>query len=272
MTAYVKGVLLGAALVAAAGCGGEKKAPAAGGGDAKGAPAAAAGGGKAYDAAKSTASVKFTVKWTGKKPDPVVVMVSGDEFCKSAHADKPMMNDQFTVNDDGTLPNAFIWAKEGPHKGGMTGLPASEKVTLDQHGCTYVPHVFGVRSGQSFTVKNSDGTKHNVHMHPSVNSEAGMNQAQDKGGSNDFTFAKQETAVPIQCDVHSWMKAYAFSVDHPFFGTTDASGTVTIGKLPAGDYTFRVWHEQFSGEKPYTQDVKVTVKEGESGTQVVELK
>jgi plastocyanin len=269
----MKGVLLGAAFVVAAGCGGgEKKEPAKAGGDAKGAPAAApaGGGGKVYDAAKSTGSVKFTVKWTGKKPDSVDVMVSGDDFCKSAHADKPMKNDQFVVNDDGTLPNAFVWAKEGPHKG-MTGLPAGEKVTLDQHGCTYVPHVFGVRAGQSFTVKNSDGTKHNVHMHPSVNSDDRMNQAQDKGGSNDFTFAKPEMAVPIQCDVHSWMKAYAFVVDHPFFGATDATGTVTIGKLPPGDYTFKVWHEQFTGEKPYTQEVKVTVAAGEV-PQVVELK
>jgi hypothetical protein len=271
MTAYVKGVLLGAAFVVAAGCGGgEKKEPAAGG-EAKGAPAAPSGGGKAYDAAKSTASVKFTVKWTGEKPAPVAIMVSGDEYCKSAHADKPMMNEQFVVNDDGTLPNTFIWAKEGPHKG-MTGFPAGEKTVLDQHGCTYVPHVFGVRTGESFTVKNSDGTKHNVHMHPSTNSDSGMNQAQDKGGSNDFKFAKQEPAVPIQCDVHSWMKAYVFSVDHPFFGTTDATGAVTIGKLPAGEYTFRVWHEAFKGDKPYTQDVKVTVTDGQAATQVVEMK
>jgi len=271
MTAYVKGLMLGAAFLVAAGCGGgdEKKGDKAGGGDK--APAAGGGGGKAYDAAKSTASVKFTVKWAGAKPTAPDVMISGDEFCKSAHADKPMKNEQFVVNDDGTLPNAFVWAREGPHKG-MTGFPAGDHATLDQKGCTYVPHVFGLRAGQSFTVKNSDGTKHNVHMHPSVNPDAGMNQAQDKGGTNDFTFAKPEVAVPIQCDVHSWMKAYAFVADHPFFGTTDASGAVTIGKLPAGEYTFRVWHEQFTGDKPYTQDIKVTVKDGETATQVVELK
>jgi hypothetical protein len=271
MTAYVRGVLLGAAFVVAVGCGGgdEKKAPA-GGGDAKGGAPAAAGGGKAYDAAKSKASVKFTIKWTGAKPAPVDIMISGDEYCKSAHS-TPVENEQFVVAADGGMPNTFVFAssKDGPLKG-MTGFPAPAAVTLDQHGCMYVPHVFGLRTGQTFTIKNSDGTKHNVHSHPKLNKD--FNVAQDKGGSNDFSFTTQERAIPFQCDVHSWMKSYAFVVDHPFFGTTDATGTVTIGNLPAGDYTFKVWHEPFTGDKAIESDVAVSVKDGEAVTKVVELK
>ncbi len=272
MRSHVKGAVLVAAFVVAAGCGGgdDKKPAGGGGGDSKAPAAAPAGGGsgKAYDAAKATASVKFTVKWTGAAPASMPIMISGDEFCKSAHT-TPVMNEQFVVNGDGTLPNAFVWAKDGPHKG-MTGLPESASVTLDQKGCMYSPHVFGVRVGQKFKIHNSDGTKHNVHSHPGINEP--FNQAQDKDGVNEFSFSKPEAAIPIQCDVHSWMKSYAFVADHPFFGTTDGTGAVTIGKLPAGDYTFRIWHEQFSGDKAMSQDVKVTLKDGESATQVVEFK
>ena len=271
MTTHIKGLLLGAAFVLAAGCdgGSEKKAAPAAGGDGKPAAAAPAAGGKAYDAAKSTASVKFTVKWTGEKPKPQPLLVAGDEVCMQAHAAKPLMNEGFVVNDDGTMPHAFVWASKGPHEG-MTGFPAPSAVTLDQKGCTYVPHVFGLRAGQTFSITNSDGTKHNVHSHPKVNKD--FNVAQDKGGKNEFVFSAKEKAIPFQCDVHSWMKAYAFVVDHPFFGATDASGSITIGNLPAGEYTFKVWHEQFSGEKAYEQDVKVTVKDGETAAQVVEFK
>jgi len=275
MTGYLRGMALGAAVALAIGCTGcgdkdkKEEKPAAGGGETK--PAAGGGGGgsgKAYDAAKSTASVKFTVKWAGAKPPSQDVMIAGDDICKAAHP-TPMKNEQFLLNDDGTMPNAFVWASKGPHEG-MTGFPAGSAFNLDQKGCTYVPHVFGIRAGQQFTITNSDGTKHNVHTHAKRNSD--INIPQDKDAKNDHVFDKQEKAIPFQCDVHSWMKAWGFVVDHPFYGTSDSKGTVTISGLPAGAYTFKVWHEQYSGDAPYEQDVTVTLKDGESATKEVTFK
>lgn len=277
MTGNLKGVLLALAIVAVAGCGGgddkkggAKPAPAAGGDAKKPAAAApAAGGGGAYDAAKSTGSVKFTVKWSGAKPTVVNKAISGDAFCTSAHT-APVADERFVVGDDGTLPHAFVWALEGPHKG-MTGFPEPKPFVLDQKGCMYVPHVFGLRAGQMFTVKNSDGTTHNVHSHPKVNKD--FNVAQSKDAQNEFSFTQKERAIPFNCDIHSWMGAVAFVLDHPFFGTTDASGTVTISGLPAGKYKFKVWHESFSADRKEIEgDVEVEVKDGEAATKEVALK
>jgi plastocyanin len=268
MTGIRSALLFAALLALAAGCGDDKKKkdgdsvstqPAAGG-DAK----APAGGGGSYDAAKSTASVKFSVKWAGAAPAQKEVPIT-EAVCK----DHKAMDPRYEVGAGGGLPHSFVWAATGPHKG-MTGYPAAGAFTLDQKGCMYVPHVFGVRAGQTFTVKNSDGTKHNVHAKPGKNKE--INQSQDKDQKNEFVFAQQEKAIPFNCDVHPWMSATAFVLEHPFYGTTGADGMVEIKGLPAGDYTFRVWHEQFSGEKPYEQEVKVTLKDGESKDVPVEFK
>ena len=47
----------------------------------------------------------------------------------------------------------------------------TESVKLDQQGCRYQPHVFGIRVGQPLEIVNSDTTLHNVHALPQTNQE-----------------------------------------------------------------------------------------------------
>lgn len=277
MTRFAKAAVLSMAMAAIAGCGGgeakkPEPAPAKGGGDkaaAAPAPAPAGGGGK-YDKAKSTASVSGTVKFGGTKPAPVKIEPSSDAFCQSQWSGKEMLNERFVVADGGGMPNAFVWATKGPMEG-MTGFDEPAPFVLDQVGCRYVPHVFGVRANQTFVVKNSDQTTHNVHVHSQSNGEP--NSAQAAGQKNDFVFKQKEKAIQFQCDVHSWMSAIAFVLDHPFFAVTDANGKFDIKGLPAGTYTFKVWHESFTaGQKELAGSFDLTVKDGEAATKDVELK
>ena len=50
------------------------------------------------------------------------------------------------------------------------GLPfydtPTEPARIDQDGCRYIPHVFGMRAGQPLEILNSDPTLHNIHATP----------------------------------------------------------------------------------------------------------
>ena len=79
-------------------------------------------------------------------------------------------------------------------------------MVLEQQGCTYRPHVFGIQVGQTLEILNSDATLHNIHAMPMQNGE--FNKAQQfKGQRDTHVFSTKEVMVPFKCDVHKWMSA-----------------------------------------------------------------
>jgi plastocyanin len=136
---------------------------------------------------------------------------------------------------------------------GWSFTPPAEAVALDQHHCVYLPHVIGVQVGQELRIRNSDGFMHNVHGFPKKNED--FNFSQSGGSDKVVTFRRAEVPLPLKCDVHGWMGAYACVVEHPFFAVTGPDGRFTLPKLPPGTYTVATWHEVY-GQKE--QSVTVT--------------
>ena len=158
--------------------------------------------------------------------------------------------------NDGRLANVFVYVREG-----LTGeYPASgDAPVLDQEGCEYHPHVFGVQAGQEFIVRNSDDLLHNINANPSVN--RGFNMGQPTIMEGRRTFSEPEIMIPVRCDAHGWMEAYIGVVDHPYFAVTGEDGSFQIENLPPGTYVLEAWHETLG-----TQTMNVTVGPNESGT------
>ena len=131
----------------------------------------------------------------------------------------------------------------------------SEPVRLDQNGCMYKPHVFGVRVGQNVEFVNNDSTAHNVHALPNASREFNFSQPIKTQKDTRF-FTSPEVMVRIKCDMHSWMAAFAGVLDHPYFAVTEAGGKFELRQLPPGTYTVEAWHEQLG-----TQTRQVTLAE-----------
>jgi hypothetical protein len=145
----------------------------------------------------------------------------------------------------------FIYVKKGLE--GKKFPTPTQKVSIDQQGCTYHPHVFGMMAKQPLEIINSDNTLHNIHALPKSSSP--FNLAQPKQGTRmTKTFDKSEVMVKIKCDVHGWMAAYVGVLDHPFYAVSDDKGGFTIKDLPAGSYEIEAWHEKYGA-----QTMKVTV-------------
>ncbi|HUF13055.1 MAG TPA: carboxypeptidase regulatory-like domain-containing protein [Longimicrobiales bacterium] len=194
-------------------------------------------------------SVSGTVTFTGTAPAPQPIDMSDEEQCAAAHEEQPVRHVVLT-GADGGLANVFVYVKEG--------LPAGEwptpdqAVTLDQEGCEYHPHVFGLQTGQDLEIKNSDGLLHNINTTPDEN--RGFNISQPTTMTSTRTFTTPEIMIPVRCDVHGWMEAYIGVTDHPYFAVSGEDGTFSIDNLPPGDYVLEAWHEHLG-----TQTANVTV-------------
>jgi plastocyanin len=150
----------------------------------------------------------------------------------------------------------FVYVKDG--LGDYYFETPTTAVTLDQKGCHYAPHVFGVRAGQPVEIVNSDPTLHNVNAMAKVNQSFNLGQA-IQGMKNQKVFKTPEVMVHIKCDVHNWMNAYAGVLNHPYFAVTANGGSFELKGLPPGTYTIEAWHEKLG-----TQTQSVTLAANES--------
>ena len=162
--------------------------------------------------------------------------------------------DTVMVNNGG-LENVFVYVKDG--LGNYYFETPTTPVTLDQKGCHYSPHVFGLRTGQPLEIVNSDQTLHNVNAMAQVNQAFNMGQAM-QGMKSQKTFTTPEVMVRIKCDVHGWMNAYAGVLSHPYFAVTANGGAFELKDLPPGTYTIEAWHEKLGTQ---TQSVTLGAKE-----------
>jgi len=233
-------------LVAAVACGGggETDAPA-------GMPETAAPTAAPIDPA-SAGNVAGTIMLEGTPPAAETIRMNADPVCVTEAQDTE--TEYYVVGGSGGLGNVFVYVKEGLE--GRTFPPASGTIRLEQDGCRYIPHVFGVRVGQTVEIVNSDPTLHNIHATPTANDEFNTGQPIE-GMVYERVFENAEVMVPFKCDVHGWMNAYAGVVDHPFFGVTGDDGGFDLSGLPPGDYVVEAWHEMLG-----TQTQNVTVGEG----------
>ena len=233
-------------MVAAVACGGGGD----GGGDAPAAaPAPAAA---AFDPA-SAGNLSGMVMLDGEMPAAEELMMNSDPVCAMSATNT--MSSTF-VGGNGHLGNVFVYVKEGLE--GQSFPAATGTVALNQTGCRYTPHVFGMRVGQTLTITNGDPTLHNIHATPTANDEFNMGQP-IQGMTFERTFDSAEVMVPFKCDVHGWMNAYVGVLDHPYFAVTGEDGMFDISALPPGDYVIEAWHEQLG-----TQTQNVTVATGQT--------
>ena len=242
------------ALVVSAACGGgsqpssESAAP--------GAPAATPSGQKVDESKAGSVTGKVVLEGASPKAEPI--KMNADPICVRENK-AGAFSEAFMVKD-GALGNVFVYVKDG--LGNYVYDTPTTALKLDQDGCRYHPHVFGIRVGQPLEIVNSDPTLHNIHATPKVNTEFNTGQPIE-GMKSTHTFTAKEVMVPFKCDVHGWMNAYAGVLDHPYFAVTSESGTFELKSLPAGTYTIEAWHERLG---PQTQSVTIGEKESKEIT------
>jgi len=208
--------------------------------------------------AADSAAISGKVVFEGTAPKAKKIRTDADPKCAEMHADDPLKSEEVVVNENGTLKNVFVYVKSG--LGDKTYEPPKTPVELDQKGCHYVPHVFGMMAKQPLKIVNDDDTLHNIHAMPTKSKEFNVGQP-NKGMATLRTFAEPEIMVHLKCDVHPWMSAYVGVMSNPFYSVTGDDGSYSLKGLPAGDYELVAWQEKY-GE----QTQKVKIGDGETKT------
>jgi len=179
--------------------------------------------------------------------------MAADPVCAKQHP-SAVMTQEVVADAKGDLQNVVVFVSEGLN--GQVFDPPSQPAVIEQRGCLYEPHVMAVQANQMLELVNDDATSHNIHPVPANNRE--WNKAEPPGSKMEDSFAREEVAIPVKCNVHPWMKGYIAVFKHPYFAVTGKDGSFALSNLPPGTYTIKAWHEKLGTS---TQTVTVGANE-----------
>jgi plastocyanin len=183
----------------------------------------------------AAASIKGNVVFAGAPPAPKKLAVTIDQYVCGKEKDA----EEFVVSPQKGIRNVVVWLQNPPQAAKWDPPPAP--VALDQKECVFTPRIVLVPAGGTVDFLNSDRLLHNLHAAPKTGNPA-FNRAQPKGRTIPITFSTPEI-IPVNCDLHSWMRAWVVVMDHPFYAVTNPAGEFVLNNVPPGKFVLQVWHE-----------------------------
>lgn len=221
------------------------------------------------DANKSTAAAEATLRvdpnieatitgkvtLEGEPPKFAPIDMSSEPGCKNS---SPVYPQTVVAGNDGSLANVVVYVKGG--LGNYRFDPPASPAVLRQKDCMYEPHIVALMVNQPLEIRNDDPTVHNIHLLPKTSEQ--WNHSQTPGAAPLTTsFALPEMAIPVECNVHPWMRSYMFVFSNPYYAVTSPTGTFELTNLPPGSYTIEAWQEKYG-----VLDQTITVGPKESKT------
>jgi len=195
-------------------------------------------------------------------PAPAPVMLKIDEDKAVCGADRP--SEEFLVGANRGVQNVVL-SIETVAAGKDWKLPAT--FVYDQKSCTFVPRMIMIKPEMEGEVLNSDSVGHNFH----TISQGVYNINKKIQPNAKLVVAKGQIRrsgmIRAKCDIHSWMGGWWVVADTPYTVITDKDGNFSIGEVPPGTYTLKIWHEKLGESKQ-----NVVVKAGETAKVDVVLK
>ena len=193
-----------------------------------------------------TGSIEVDVRLLDRTPElPVVVVDKNVPFCGEK------IKDPILLTHEGSVINAVVYL-DWQEKTAPPEQP--ENLSLKTRGCLIEPRVQTTRTGAFLHLNSGDSITHNPHGWLDGKRTV-FNLTLTDPSLSFKRKLRQPGQYRIDCDTHSWMRAYILVFDHPYHAVTGARDKVVINGVPAGQHRIKIWHEVL-GEQ--THDVIVT--------------
>ena len=137
--------------------------------------------------------------------------------------------------------NGVVWLTRIGETGEPPAASSSPKLQLVQKNKSFHPHLVVVQVGSSVAFPNKDPFFHNVFsLFEGKRFDLGLYEA---GTSRTVIFDREGISY-IFCNIHPEMSGVVVALKTPYYGISDARGSVTIPDVPPGRYELHVWHER----------------------------
>jgi hypothetical protein len=215
-----------------------------------------------YQARTVTGGVRLTgtVDFDGQIPADTVIDLPPD-----APGCGQRITDRRVIHTGTRIGGAMVWLSDI-----RTGkpLPMSRRFELTNEDCMLTPQVQAVVAPATLDVMSNDVALHLNHI---VNVGTGELEAiapfNDNGEVVPFDRLLDHTEqLEITCTLHPWAKAWILVFDHPYFASTEKSGSFAIDDVPPGTYRLKAWHPLLG-----VAEQSITVSSGQPATVALKL-
>ena len=210
-------------------------------------------------ATAQAATIEGHVRFNGTEVQPKMLPVTSDKYVCGTEKDAQ----DLIVSAKRGIRNVVVSLETPPPGTRMYGFGPPPQI--DQNECVFIPRIVVVPAGGTVEFLNSDRLLHNIRS-KNIKQNRAFNRTQPRGRTIPITFTKPEI-VRVGCDLHPWMRSWVVVAEHPFYTITGSDGEFTLGNVPAGQYTLRVWQETLG-----TVTKEITVGDGGVNGVIIEMK
>jgi plastocyanin len=138
---------------------------------------------------------------------------------------------------------------------------------MDQLNRAFVPGVLAVAVGTSVDFPNNDTVSHQVY---SFSPAKRFQLPLYKGKSHEPVLFDKPGLVVLGCNIHDQMVGYIYVTDAPYFGTTEANGTLRLKGLAPGKYKVTFWNPLIA-DAPEQLTRDMVIEEGAAASARLQL-
>lgn len=187
--------------------------------------------------------VDMTFVYDGKPPEP--------KHFIGGRPGGPLLDKTWVVDKKGGVKNVVI--RLLPEKDVVLPIhPDFDKAkgtiaTIDIVNSYFEPHVTIKYTNQNLVINNRDPFAHNVDgtlfKNKSFNILIQANAKVLLDAEKDELNQHENAGMPLSDNIYPGMSGYLFIHSHPYAEVSDELGKITLKNVPAGEWTFVMWHE-----------------------------